>query len=329
MFESDDFDQVLSQLDLPEVCSKISTSTDSIKENILCKTQKSPAKVCKGFKANFPRDKLGEANNHEIDKHVEDSNLKNCNISPKHTKRKIINSHFDSQCKRKFPGPAGLLTGSFEEYKDEDAGHIELLSQDIDFSQNPLQKGLFESTLWKRLTEDINNWNLKSIETIKTVKQLALNGNLKFRKAQIITALVESVDRSAMDSLVTLRDLTGNIKCTLHRDAWAYFSSYIVPEYSTLTLCKPTVLTTGSAFKKHYLNITLSNVLAVHSSIIVQDEEKSLPDGYEKVTSEDFTIIKKKRLSSEINISDGNESHVVGSTDLLDDLDNIFSDEIF
>ncbi|CAG4956074.1 unnamed protein product [Parnassius apollo] len=327
MFESDDFDQVLSQLDLPEVCSKISSSTDSIKENVLCKTQKSPTKVCKAI---LPRDKYGEANNHNIDTYVEDSNFaKTCNISPKHTKRKIINSHFDSQCKRKFPGPAGLLTGSFEEYKDEDVGHIELLSQDIDFSQNPLQKGLFESALWKRLTEDINNWNLKSIETIKTVKQLALNGNLKFRKAQIITALVESVDRSAMDPLVTLRDLTGYIKCTLHRDAWSSFSSYIVPEYSTLILWKPTVLTTGSAFKKHYLNITISNILAIHSSIIVQDEEKSLPDGYEKVTSEDITIIKKKRHSSEINISDGHEGHVIGSSDLLDDLDNIFSDEIF
>lgn len=50
-------------------------------------------------------------------------------ISPKHLKRKIINTHFDQQSKRKFPGPAGLLTGVLEESKDESIGQIELLSQ--------------------------------------------------------------------------------------------------------------------------------------------------------------------------------------------------------
>lgn len=50
-------------------------------------------------------------------------------VSPKHLKRKIINSHFDQQSKRKFPGPAGLLTGVLEEAKDESIGEIEFLSQ--------------------------------------------------------------------------------------------------------------------------------------------------------------------------------------------------------
>lgn len=50
-------------------------------------------------------------------------------VSPKHLKRKIINSHFDHQSKRKFPGPAGLLSGVLEEAKDESIGQIEFLSQ--------------------------------------------------------------------------------------------------------------------------------------------------------------------------------------------------------
>lgn len=50
-------------------------------------------------------------------------------LSPKHMKRKIINSHFDRQCKRKFPGPAGILTGALEEAKDDSICQIELLSQ--------------------------------------------------------------------------------------------------------------------------------------------------------------------------------------------------------
>lgn len=72
-----------------------------------------------------------------------------------------------------------------------------------------MQKNLFESTIWNKLLQDLNIWNLKAIENIKTVKQLAVNGNLKCRKAQTITAFVESVDRSAMDPVVTLMDLTG------------------------------------------------------------------------------------------------------------------------
>lgn len=62
-------------------------------------------------------------------------------------------------------------------------------------------------------------------------------------------------------------------------------------------LHKPTVLTTGGAFKKHYLNITLSNILAIFSSAVLQ--EKVLPDGYRIVYEEDFTVIKTDRECSE------------------------------
>lgn len=47
----------------------------------------------------------------------------------KHSKRKIIKSHFDQSRKRKFPGPAGLLSKTLEETKNESICHLELLSQ--------------------------------------------------------------------------------------------------------------------------------------------------------------------------------------------------------
>lgn len=49
--------------------------------------------------------------------------------SPNHSKRKILNSHFNTKSKRKFPGPAGLLTGTLEESTDDCIGQLELLSQ--------------------------------------------------------------------------------------------------------------------------------------------------------------------------------------------------------
>ncbi|KAI8426028.1 hypothetical protein MSG28_005001 [Choristoneura fumiferana] len=207
----------------------------------------------------------------------------------KHTKRKIINSFFDQNAKRKFPGPAGLLSGNFEETKDETICHMELFSQQ------------------------------------------AVGGNLRRMKAQAVAAFVETVDRSATDPLITLRDTTGYIKCTLHRDAWSTFSPYIVSEFCALVLRKPTVLTTGSAFKKHYLNITLSNIYAIYSSAVLSEdtESKPLPENYQINCDNNITII--KFISSLQNLDKDpfcNET-ANDTSDLLDDLDNIFNDDLF
>lgn len=51
------------------------------------------------------------------------------------------------------------------------------------------------------------------------------------------------------------------------------------------------MLTTGGAFKKHYLNITLSNILAVFSSAVLK-EERVLPDDYRIEYEDDYTVIK-------------------------------------
>lgn len=52
-------------------------------------------------------------------------------ISSKHAKRCLINTHFDHKTKRKFPGPAGLLTRDITKTTDDNICHMELLSQVI------------------------------------------------------------------------------------------------------------------------------------------------------------------------------------------------------
>lgn len=75
-----------------------------------------------------------------------------------------------------------------------------------------------------------------------------------------------------------------------------------MPGHSALVLSKPTILTTGGAFKKHYLNITMSNILAIYSSILNKDE--TMPDGYQKIVNEDCTIIKmEKHISGLLHFS--------------------------
>lgn len=341
MFESDDYDQVLSQFEFPEDALAVNKNnagsicgSDNTKpaKHDLETSQTNGAQVL-NLNEDVPRNiELLVRNNDNIPNNSKENVVKSANnvISPKHTKRKMINSYFDHKSKRKFPGPAGLLTGGFEE--NENICQIELLSQDVDFTQNNLRGDLFESPLWVRLLDDLKSWNLHDVDSIKMVKQQAMTGNLRRRKAHTITAFVETVDRSVTDPLIIMRDTTGNIKGTLHRDAWSSFSKYIASEYCAFILWKPTILTTGSAFKKHYLNITLSNILAVYSSTVLTDdaEVKPLPDGYKIVYEEDYTVIKTEKnlnnIGSDETVTNGFDTN---ATDLLDELDTIFSDDVF
>lgn len=77
----------------------------------------------------------------------------------------------------------------------------------MDFTQNYLHGDIFETPLWKRLTKDAQS--LGQINSINAIKHQALAGNLQRKKAQIVAAFVESVDRSVIDPLITLRDTTG------------------------------------------------------------------------------------------------------------------------
>ncbi|CAH0725765.1 unnamed protein product, partial [Brenthis ino] len=320
MFESDDYDQILSQIDFPEIRNPECKESNIRKEELLTKPLLSKTsqtscivpfdkevKTCADSKENTSCAKINL---------VQEDNV----TSAKHTKRKIINSFFDHKSKRKFPGPAGLLTGSFEQNQDETICQMELLTQDMDFTQNYLHGDIFETPLWKRLTKDTQS--LGQINSINAIKHQALAGNLQRKKAQVVAAFVESVDRSVIDPLITLRDTTGIIKCTLHRDAWNTFSNYIVSEYCALVLWKPTVLTTGSAFKKHYLNITLSNITAIYTSTVINDEQV-LPNGYSKFNEEEYSIIRIDRTEN----CPPDEAFQENFD--LDDLDNIFSNDMF
>nr|XP_034834352.1 uncharacterized protein LOC117990958 [Maniola hyperantus] len=328
MFESDDYDQVLSQLDFPDASEKLQSkiadpvfnkkNSVTINNTEFIRRSSGNSTSVTEFQTNILQHSNLNCPNIRKTKSGDDSP-----VSPTHVKRKMLNSYFDHKNKRKFPGPAGLLTGSFEEKKDESICQMELLSQDVDFTQNYIHGDVFETPLWKRLLEDTKSFNV--INTIKTIKTQALAGNLQRKKAHTVTAFIESVDRSGIDPLITLRDKTGHIKCTLHRDAWLLFSPYIVAKYCALVIWKPTVLTTGSAFKKHYLNITLSNIWAIYSSAMITEDE-TLSDGFLKSYEEDFTVIKMDRSKTDVNNSSlENESF----QESFDDLDNVFLDDVF
>lgn len=128
---------MLSQFDFPELPSKDIESankqkthhnTDISQQNT---SKLSPDGILQSDdEPDIAQNASNKINPSAVSDRVLSSNiLNNAFVSPKHSKRKIINSHFDHQVKRKFPGPAGLLTGSLEKNTDENFCHIELLSQ--------------------------------------------------------------------------------------------------------------------------------------------------------------------------------------------------------
>lgn len=158
MFESDDFDQVtlgrrkysfvkatavyvdgiillqvLSQFEFPE-----DVNTTKCSEDKQLPVQTFANKQVLGEELNDTNNKTrttegcNKANNNEetqIKPVTNDNKIIKDIVSPKHVKRKMIHSYFDHKSKRKFPGPAGLLNGGFEQNHDETICQMELLSQ--------------------------------------------------------------------------------------------------------------------------------------------------------------------------------------------------------
>lgn len=295
MFESDDFDEELSQIDFGDSNIKYKHGNknaeaveNSTQNQIFCQSS-----ICKRIcpvKGDDKSQAHQQTKCSAIDSiRTKENRYGNSENAKESTKRKIINSYFDHSNKRKFPGPAGLLNENMQNTENDNICQIELLSQDVAFSENNINCDIFDTLIWKRIKQDTANYN--RIDLIRSIK--AQVGNSRKRKAETVVAIVEAVDRSASDPMLLLRDLTGGIKCTLHRDAWAAFSTYIVSDCCGLVLRKPTILTTGSAFKRYYLNITLSNIYAIYSSTLIKEglEQKPLPKGYSVTDVDGITII--------------------------------------
>ncbi|XP_041982399.1 uncharacterized protein LOC121735602 [Aricia agestis] len=308
MFESDDYDQALSQLDFPEELNIVSPEKESTISNNPNETN-TPTPVAKNSQIAFER-----PNNYE---YPNKENFGHANPS----KRVLLDTHFDHKRKRKFPGPAGLLAGKLEKTKEESYSHIELLSQDVDFTPNNLFTDVLETPLWRRLLEDTRN--LKDINTISSIKEQGFHSKLRSKKANTVIAVVEAIDRFGTDPLITLSDSTGQIKCTLHRDAWKSLSVFIVSQYCAFVLSRPTIFTTGNTLKKHYLNITLRNISKIYSSTVIRDKD-DLPDGFEMSCEESFTIISATDSGSVSNIS----SNFEDVCSELDDLEGAFTEDM-
>nr|XP_018906701.1 PREDICTED: uncharacterized protein LOC109036784 [Bemisia tabaci] len=180
-------------------------------------------------------------------------------------------------CQRKFPGPAGLLpkrtSNAFK------SPHSSMLT-DFNFDDcSSLQKTVcsqnsnasFEAGPWQYVMRDfaaiekedcmLNNF------TVAWVKRKAIARQFVKNRVPFLAALLTSLDCSALDKVsgpvVFLKDPTGEIQGTLHREAWDKFGPYLVIG-SVLVLRQVAVYTAGTSTRQQYLNITAKSIAIIY-----------------------------------------------------------------
>ncbi|XP_071084201.1 uncharacterized protein [Haliotis cracherodii] len=182
--------------------------------------------------------------------------------------------------KRKFPGPAGLLpklspgqsianvvlTGVSRQNPTEsrDDGVI-LSSQSTDdvFSDQP----------WSSLVDDLHQESQEILNkySIASSLQKAAKKLLPEGKVALMFAVLESVDIQGLDASVTLKDRTGKISGTVHREVVKEFAADLQPGVA-LVLRQISVV--SPTCRTHYLNITPKNIVHLYPHRVTRSNEE-------------------------------------------------------
>lgn len=173
---------------------------------------------------------------------------------------------------RIFPGPAGLMPdmkndnisaasylSSVEKLEKNKMAirHIEIKSQD--------EKNLFGEKAWKFLLNDLPKNFLQNYE-ISTVKDKANASHCNSTKVRFIAGVLDCVDHSHDDPFVILKDSTGSIEGTIHRDIPSTYPGILEP--NVVILLRDVGLlktTTYLVTNKYHILVSLVNLLAIYS----------------------------------------------------------------
>lgn len=181
---------------------------------------------------------------------------------------------FDKEVKliRLFPGPAGLVSdvksnnisaasylNSVEELKNKTSTkrRLEIKSQD--------EKNSCGEKAWKLLLNDLPNNFLQDYK-ISTVKDKANANHCDSTRVKFIAGILDYVDYSHDDPFVILKDSTGSIEGTIHRDIPSTYPGILEPNI-VIFLCDVGLLktTTYVVTNKYHILVSLVNLLAIYS----------------------------------------------------------------
>ncbi|PSN43958.1 hypothetical protein C0J52_12366 [Blattella germanica] len=172
---------------------------------------------------------------------------------------------------RKFPGPAGLLPEKDELMNRSLNPAIVTpaspnILDDVDRVCSQSSSSMFDSLQWLQM---VSNFRLTddaplSQFTIAWVKRRAAARQLSDQKVPFLGVILHDLDCSSPDPCAKLRDKTGEIHGTLHREVWEQQGGHLYPG-SVLVLRQAGVLSTGISTRRHYLNVTSNNILSIYS----------------------------------------------------------------
>lgn len=210
----------------------------------------------------------------------------NCNFIQPYPNENV-SSALKIPLKRKFPGPAGLLTGiddlSVEAKKLED---IEIKSQEIlmpkEFSCSQNTANLFNSPAWLRMCKDFayeiflpDKYNISWIKSRATAKKL-IN-----QKAPFLAAIVQFIEYGKTSSAsLSLKDKTGEIQASMNKDVYEEYAAHLKLN-SVIVLNQFSILTTLQG-SRHYLIITGKNLVRIYNCCEENLENECLTKPNEK-----------------------------------------------
>lgn len=176
--------------------------------------------------------------------------------------------------KRKFPGPAGMLPRLGPGHKltdtvmkvDGRTSEVQLQKNDnFLLSPNPVDD-LFGESPWLKLVADLGENSSKILKSfsIKELHNKACKKQLYQGKVPLLFTVLETVDLSSIDASVRLRDKTGSIQGTIHRNLVKEYGEHLQPS-TVLVLRQVGVLSPTP--RTHYLNITANNLVSLYSML--------------------------------------------------------------
>ncbi|KAK3579340.1 hypothetical protein CHS0354_029632 [Potamilus streckersoni] len=174
--------------------------------------------------------------------------------------------------RRKFPGPAGILPKLAPGQSMDGVAIVGIgspnptatsLKEDAVSSQS--SEDIFSDHPWQALLKDLGDdgKQLLSKFAISVILDKARRKQLPHGKVTLMFAVIEGVDTLALDACVTLKDKSGKMQGTVHRDVLKEYESEFQAG-SVLVLRQVSVLSLTS--RNHYLNITPSNIVIIYQN---------------------------------------------------------------
>ncbi|XP_061195388.1 protein PF3D7_1417600-like [Saccostrea echinata] len=187
--------------------------------------------------------------------------------------RNINTTPVIKKAKRKFPGPAGLLprlSDNSENIKESvtpslkiSPDKITVEKEDTILSSQSVDD-IFSEEPWRTLMEELGPDGQQLLHNFSIANNLtkARKKQLYRGKVPLLMCVIDNIDWHGSDLSVSLKDRSGEVQGTVHRDIMKEFESELQVG-SALVLRQVSVISPNP--RSHYLNITPANIVFIYS----------------------------------------------------------------